>query len=365
MGERSELQKFLSDGVRNIIRNALKAAYKNPAAGLFFVRMGWVFRQSEKKRATYLEKENLHVPPFLISSIASDCNLYCKGCYARANSICGTTQKKELTTERWKTLFEEAVDLGVNFNLLAGGEPLLRKDIICAASQVKNMIFPIFTNGTLFNEEYLRLFSRSRNLIPVLSMEGTSAQTDERRGKGVFLKLKQTMEQLNKRNVFYGISFTVTSSNKNEVTNSSHINELYSMGCRLIFFIEYVPTDRQTAHLALSDNEIKEMALAIEALHKQYPRIIFISFPGDEEQLGGCLAAGRGFFHINPEGQAEPCPFSPYSDSNAADVGLKTALKSPFFKKLRDAGLVGGEHTGGCVLFEKEELVKQLVQQGG
>ena len=77
--------------------------------------------------------------------------------------------------------------------------------------------------------------------------------------------------------------------------------------------------------------------------------------------MGGCLAAGRGFMHIGPEGKAEACPFSPYSDRNVVESGVKESLKSPFFKKLRDSGLVGGEHTGGCTLFEYEEDVKKLL----
>jgi MoaA/NifB/PqqE/SkfB family radical SAM enzyme len=50
--------------------------------------------------------------------------------------------------------------------------------------------------------------------------------------------------------------------------------------------------------------------------------MIFISFPGDEKTSGGCLAAGRGFFHINSHGGAEPCPASPYSDINVRDSSL-------------------------------------------
>ena len=61
----------------------------------------------------------------------------------------------------------------------------------------------------------------------------------------------------------------------------------------------------------------------------EYADIIFLSFPGDEKALGGCLASGRGFFHIGPDGSAEPCPFSPFSDSNVAEMGVREALKSP------------------------------------
>jgi MoaA/NifB/PqqE/SkfB family radical SAM enzyme len=87
-----------------------------------------------------------------------------------------------------------------------------------------------------------------------------------------------------------------------------------------------------------------------------------LSFPGDEEEMGGCLAAGRGFFHINPFGKAEACPFSPYSDCNLKSYTLLEALQSSFFKKLKQEGLTGGDHVGGCALFEQEEKVKELLR---
>ncbi|MDR0843598.1 MAG: hypothetical protein LBN71_00105, partial [Tannerella sp.] len=138
----------------------------------------------------------------------------------------------------------------------------------------------------------------------------------------------------------------------------------------------FIPTDQKIAILdALSEvgyktievtsfvspKAVPQMADALEVIKLGYRKMIFFSFPGDEESMGGCLAAGRGFFHINPEGKAEPCPFSPYSDRNVADGGLREALKSPLFMKLRNSGLVGGEHTGGCVLFENEDKVKELL----
>ncbi len=90
--------------------------------------------------------------------------------------------------------------------------------------------------------------------------------------------------------------------------------------------------------------------------------IIFLSFPGDEKALGGCLASGRGFFHIGPDGSAEPCPFSPFSDSNVVSMGVRGALQSPLFRKIRAAHALGWEHTGGCTLFEHREEIEQMIQ---
>ena len=88
---------------------------------------------------------------------------------------------------------------------------------------------------------------------------------------------------------------------------------------------------------------------------------MFISFPGDEKSSGGCVAAGRGFFHINSHGGAEPCPFSPYSDINVKDTSLKEAINSKLFRTLRDGGFLLEDHPGGCTLYEKKDIVEQIV----
>ena len=101
----------------------------------------------------------------------------------------------------------------------------------------------------------------------------------------------------------------------------------------------------------------------IEQLRRDRQDMMYISFPGDEKSSGGCLAAGRGFFHINSHGGAEPCPFSPYSDINVKDTSLREAMDSGFFTALRSGDLLAGEHTGGCVLYEKRDKVEALLSE--
>ena len=100
---------------------------------------------------------------------------------------------------------------------------------------------------------------------------------------------------------------------------------------------------------------------AIDKLRRERPEMVYVSFPGDEKASGGCVAAGRGFFHINSHGGAEPCPFSPYSDINVRNASLREALHSPLFTALVDGGVLRDDHEGGCVLYEKRELVEKII----
>ena len=359
-----DLAGYMSGSIRNIMAKAYKNVLANPREARFAYRMQRLFEKSEKRRQKVLETEGLEVPPFLISSISTSCNLHCKGCYARSNGIAEDTEderKQTLTPEQWHSIFTEAAEMGINFALLAGGEPMMRKDILEAVSEVDDMIFPIFTNGTLIGPTYVEFLRKRLNLVPIISIEGTAIGTDERRGQGVFRRAMQSMQQLKQEDLFFGTSITVTTENLPQVTSREFIDQLQSYGCKIVFFIEYVPTEPDTEHLAFGDEHVALMETVLEERRADYDDIIFLSFPGDEKALGGCLASGRGFFHIGPDGSAEPCPFSPFSDSNVAELGLRKALQSPLFRKIRDARALGWEHTGGCTLFEHREEIKKML----
>ncbi|WP_295089617.1 radical SAM protein [Ruminococcus sp.] len=361
MGEKFDLQEYLTEGVERIVSEAVKATLRNPKESAFMLRFAAVSRTASKKRRK-AEDKGEHIPPFIIASITSKCNLHCAGCYSRCNHATVDSEPvKQLTDEEWLNVFNEAEELGISFILLAGGEPMLRRGVIEAAGKKQNILFPIFTNGTFLDERYLEMFEKCRNLIPVMSIEGSPELTDERRGAGVYDMLSNNMDEIKKRGLIFGASVTVTTRNYNEVTSQAFLDSLAEKGCKVVIFVEYVPVTEESKELAPTDTEREFMQSEIIRLRKTLPEMVYISFPGDEKSSGGCVAAGRGFFHINSHGGAEPCPFSPYSDINVRDSSLKDAMNSPLFRKLRDEGYLLEDHSGGCVLYEKRELVQQIL----
>lgn len=351
MENKIDLSEYLSGGIENIIKNVIKSSIKNPRESSFMVKE-MVNAKNLKAKRDNLEKSGEHIPPFLMASIATNCNLFCKGCYARANKSCGSDlSETEMSKDKWKEIFIEAEKIGIAFILLLGGEPLMRMDVIKEASSVNKIIFPIFTNGTMINEEYIELFNKNRNLVPMISIEGDRIQTDERRGIGTYNKIMLSMDGLNSKGILFGGSITVTTKNIKTVLSLSFINKLYNKGVRAVLFSEYVPAQKGTEDLAPSEKERIYLEERVNMLRENFKDMIFLSFPGDEKSLGGCISAGRGFFHINANGGAEACPFSPYSDSNVRNMTLRESLKSPLFKKIRESKKLLEEHDGGCVLY--------------
>jgi len=356
-----ELTEYLSNSIVRLLSSVVKSTISNPKETAFLLSQIYNQHQQVKLRKKR-EKEGKHVPAFLIASITQRCNLHCAGCYSRGRGICFDSPiPEQLSAEIWNRVFTEAETLGISFCILAGGEPLLRKDVLVAAANHIKIIFPVFTNGTIFQEEVFTLFETARNLPPILSLEGNEKETNLRRGEGTYQEIRNFMQELNRRKIIFGVSITVTSENYQSILSDPILENIEEYGAKVVFFVAYSATAQETKYLELSLDKIKSMQDMVSSARKKHPNLWFLSFPGDEEFMGGCLAAGRGFFHISPTGSAEPCPFSPYSDRNIRDVSLEEAISSPLFRRLNLSKLVGGDHDGGCTLIEHEDEVKKLL----
>ncbi|WP_408071520.1 radical SAM protein [Butyrivibrio sp. JL13D10] len=361
MAKEFDIQEYMTKGVERVVTDALRATLKNPKESAYMAKFALASKNASGKRAK-LEKQGEHIPPFLIASITSNCNLHCAGCYSRCNSATEDSEPvDQLSDEDWMNVFEEADDLGVSFILLAGGEPLLRKGVIDAAAKKPSILFPIFTNGTFMTEKYFNAFDKSRNLVPIMSIEGGKEATDNRRGQGVYDKLISNMDALKEKGIIFGASITVTTENIKEVSSESFISMLSEKGCKAVIFVEFVPVSEGSEYLAPGDDDREYLKAEIMRLRREHEEMVFVSFPGDEKSSGGCIAAGRGFFHINSHGGAEPCPFSPYSDINVKETSLRDAMKSKLFRGLQTSGALLDDHEGGCVLYEKREQVELLL----
>lgn len=260
-----------------------------------------------------------------------------------------------------KEVISEARDLGISFIVLAGGEPLVRQDILSIIRAFPGIIFFMFTNGLLITDEMVNEFNNLRNLVPILSIEGYQDETDLRRGQGVYVRLQNAMEKLKKQDIFFGVSLTVTSTNFKTITAENFMQDIISAGCKIVFTVEYSPVKEGSEGWVITGDQRQRLAEIIENFRTQY-KALFINLPGDEKDFGGCLSAGRGFIHINAAGDVEPCPFAPYSDTSLKDVSLETALKSTFLKRIRESPEVLEEGGGACALWTKRQWLQSMLE---
>ncbi len=191
----------------------------------------------QKKKATIRMEAGsagLVVPPVLIFSATTRCNLQCKDCrVSRGNQ----DPVEELSMNSVEELFRQASKLGVGVIMIAGGEPLLRPEILWAAGKQRDIVFPVFTNGMLLNRASISCFRHHRNLVPIITAEGGRYITDGKRGPGCYNMIIQKMEQLQRARQLYGISFILTRENFNDVTHPVWLKTHQKLGCRYFFMI--------------------------------------------------------------------------------------------------------------------------------
>ncbi len=342
--------------IENLFRRAGGLKLVRPAQVRFFLATARNQRRAAKMRAEW-ERSGVHVPPVMIVSITSRCNLACAGCYHHALR---TAAEGEMTVDRFRSLLAEARELGVGVMLLAGGEPLLRPELIEVTREFPDIVFPVFTNGTLIDDRWVERFRKQRNVIAVASIEGPETETDARRGLGVYARLKTLAARAKDSGIFWGCSLTVTGSNLDLLIDPEFVGRLIDAGCRLFFYVEYVPVSEGTENLVLSVEQKLALVRRLEEFRASQPAL-FVGFPGDEEEFGGCLAAGRGFVHVSTSGAVEACPFAPYSDTSLRSMSLKDALQSRLLETIRANHDRLKETRGGCALWAERDWVRSLV----
>jgi MoaA/NifB/PqqE/SkfB family radical SAM enzyme len=353
---------------------SVRVSLTRPGQAVQFARtLRWQSRAA-RVRSAWLRR-GVTVPPIIIFSITRQCNLNCVGCYAFAlpregeSVLSGSTGREELGAGKLESIVAEAVDIGVSFFVIAGGEPLMRSEMLDIAGRFPRVMFLVFTNGLLLDEAMADRLARLRNVVCLLSLEGNAAETDRRRGVGTYERLMDAMSMLKSRHLFFGCSVTLTRDNLSTVLSDDFIRGLTRAGCRLFLLPEYTPVDETTDDWALSQPQRELVASRLPTLRRSHRTAVFVAVPWDEELVGGCLSAGRGFVHINAVGDVEPCPFAPYSDVNLKEATLVDALSSPFLASLRAMPGVSYEAGGGCALWKNRAQVEQalgaILESGG
>lgn len=358
MTESNSSPRQLNGALKAFFKDGVRVALSDFRQAIPFVRVLFRLRRSARRRAM-LKTQGTTVPPIVIFSVTDRCNLACAGCYAQSFRA---PTGGELEADSLRRVVEEARDLGVSFFVIAGGEPLLRPELAGIMADFPEIIFFVFTNGLLLDEPWMRTLRRHRNIVPLVSFEGDRAMTDERRGPGTYVRLLALLGELRRRRIFFGASLTLTRQHFTTIASHTYTKSLVDAGCKFFLYLEFTPTAEGTDGWVLTGEQRARMRELLPAFRAAFPAL-FIAVPWDEDEVGGCLAAGRGFVHINPKGDLEPCPFAPFSDVNVRHLPLQEALRSKFLEVLRGRPELARETGGGCVLWKERSLVTAILER--
>ena len=309
-------------------------------------------------------KYDCNVPWLILMDPTSACNLHCTGCWAAEYG-----NKLNLTFEEMDNVVKQGKELGVYFYMFTGGEPLVRKaDLIRLCEKHNDCAFLSFTNGTLVDQAFCDELKRIGNLYLAISLEGFSEVNDLRRGNGVFGKVMNAMDLLKQNGLVFGTSICYTSKNCEAVTSEEFVDLMIEKGCRYAMYFHYMPVGNDASLELLPSPEqrtyIKDRVREIRNMTTG-KGIFTMDFQNDGEFVGGYIAGGRNYFHINANGDAEPCVFIHYSGANIRTHSLLEILKQPLFMAYHDNQPFNDNHLRPCPMLENPEILKKMVRETG
>lgn len=310
------------------------------------------------------EKYKCNIPFNILFDPTSACNLHCKGCWAAEYG-----HQQNLTNEEMQSIVTQGKELGCHFYWLTGGEPLIRKkDVLEICRNNKDCLFLIFTNATLVDEEFCREMNECGNITLALSIEGSEESNDWRRGEGAFKTTLKAMKLLKKNKCLFGVSVCYTRKNIELVTGQEFIDMLIENGAKYSLYFNYMPVGHGADPELIPTPEQRKIMykwLRKTRNGKEGNPIFVMDFQNDAEYVGGCIAGGRNYFHVNSAGDIEPCVFIHYSDSNIRTHTLLEALQSPLFMAYYKNQPFNDNHLRPCPMLENPEFLPKMVKETG
>jgi len=298
-------------------------------------------------------------PPFLYISIINSCNLRCQGCWV---DVAAKQQKIDLPA--MDRLISEAKAMGNSFFGILGGEPFMHGELLEILERHRDCYFQIFTNGHFITHDVARQLRRLGNATPLISVEGNETISDERRGgQDVLDRTSEGIRRCLENKLLTGVCTSLCQTNV-EFISERWIDQLIKQGVMYCWFHIYRPVGPEACpDLALTPDQQLEARKFVVEMRARKP-IIIIDAYHDGEGQALCPAATGFTHHISPWGDIEPCPVIQLAtESIHDDRPLRETFNNSAF--LRDFRQTAAEHTRGCIIMERPDLLLELADRHG
>ncbi len=325
--------------------------------------MGWKGMLSVERHKRRL-KRGEYFPPFLYVSVINSCNLRCQGCWV------DVAHKQEIITpDAFRKMVREAKAMGNVFFGIVGGEPFMHPHLLDMLAEHPDCYFQIFTNGHFITPERAKRMRQLGNVTPLVSVEGTEIVSDERRGRaGVLSKTLQGVQNCLNEKVFTGVCTSLCRTNIDDLLTEQWVDRLIEIGVMYTWFHVYRPMGPDACpDLCLTpEQQLRARKFVVEMRAKKPIIIVDAYFDGEGRAL--CPAATGLSHHINPWGDIEPCPIVQFAKESihASDADPRPLrdkfIQSAFLREFRE---LAQQTTRGCIVLERPDLLKELVERHG
>jgi len=316
-----------------------------------------ILGKGEIKRKRFERSAGFSPPVLMVVSPTMRCNLRCFGCYAGKYE-----RKDDLGLDTLERLIVEAEDMGIYFMTISGGEPfVLGDDLLDIIGSHPGMMFQIYTNGTLIDDKTAARLARLGNAYPCISVEGFEKETDARRGPGVYKNIMAAMDSLRRHGMLFGFSATATRENNELIISEKFVDFYRRKGCTIGWYFHYVPVGKEPG-VELMPTAEQRIFRREEIIKRRSNRdILLADFWNDGPMVGGCIAGGKRYLHINSQGEVEPCVFAHFAVDNIRNKSLREVLESPFFEEIRKRQPYDSNLLRPCMIIDVPEVLREVV----
>lgn len=301
-------------------------------------------------------KQGVHFPPFLYLSILNSCNLRCQGCWVDVEA-----PRNAIDLDTLNRTVNDAREHGNSFFGILGGEPFMHPELLDFLAQHPDCYFQVFTNGQLITEKAARAMRQIGNATPLVSIEGTKTVSDERRGnKDVLNRTLRGLNHCLEQKLLTGVATSLCQTNLDDLLSEAWLDKLIDMGVHYTWYHTYRPVGPKiNEQLALNPGQINRARRFIVNMRARKPIAIVDAYYDHAGQALCPMATGISH-HVSPKGSIEPCPIIQFATEDITDKrGLFETFTNSAF--LADFRKTSAEHTRGCVVLERPDVVKQLV----
>lgn len=313
---------------------------------------GWPLQEENRK------KYQCNIPWAILLDPTSACNLHCTGCWAAEYG-----NRLNLSFDEIDSIVTQGKELGIYMYIYTGGEPLVRKeDLIKICEKHNDCVFLTFTNGTLIDDAFADEMLRVGNFVPAISLEGFEGATDGRRGVGVYEHVLRAMRILKEKKLPFGISACYTSQNYESISSEEFYDFMIEEGAYFVWFFHYMPVGNDADITLLPTPEQRTGMYQKIREYRATKPLFAMDFQNDAEYVGGCIAGGRNYLHINANGDVDPCVFIHYSYSNIREKTLLEALQSPMMMQYHDNAPFSENMLKPCPMLENSGKIIEMVR---
>ncbi|MDR2545863.1 MAG: radical SAM protein [Methanobrevibacter sp.] len=279
-----------------------------------------ILHRPQKRKIDIRGCEEFQVPRELTVDITDNCNLSCKHCFNESSKF----NKNYIDGDILISFIKKFKKIGLHSIQISGGEPFMHPDILKIIDGICKTLeeVKIITNGSLINENHLKLMEKYKNKIILQLTLNSSDFTfhDEFSGyDGLFNNVNRVINLLKRKKINYIITMCITHINCHDIENTAILaKELVASKFQVGTILNVGRA--KTENFDLSSEDYNIINKQLKNINKKYPnfletmdkfllRSVDLDLIEDVEELNSVnCGVGIGFLGIDCAGNFKLCP---------------------------------------------------------